>query len=292
MQVQPSQVSPGENFDVFYFIRNHTDSTTYYIQTKIYDVRTGEELAIVPLSQSATNSRLFIATTQAPPDPVGYGRNIVAIATVYTDSGYTTKSENYEEQEAYYLVKALLPMFGGGAGVDYRVVRDIIQEELDKAVAALKPKDIEFPDGPDMSFVERLFGAIDALQQEVDRIPKEAANLEPLKGQLSALSGQLSSRPQFERTDLTSLAELAQNALTELKAVGSDGKVGNAQLIQAFESALQKFKIEFEASIEAKIEETIQSQEITLPLQMTVRNSKNKQKEEADPTAAVRHLMS
>src|ERR1043165_263120 len=114
MQVHPSQISPGESFDIFYFIRNHTDSTTYYVQAKVYDVRTGELLATENLAQSPTNSRLFIKTIHAPPDPSGYGRNIVAIATVYTDSGYATKSQNYEEQEQYYLIKSAQTMFGGG----------------------------------------------------------------------------------------------------------------------------------------------------------------------------------
>src|SRR5437773_720063 len=118
MQVAPNQISPGEAFDVFYFVRNHLDATTYYVRAKIYDVRTGELLDTQNLTQSSTNSRLFIKTVQAQPDPTGYGRNIVAIATVYTDSGYTTKSESYEEQEQYYLIKSIPLMLGGG-GVDY-----------------------------------------------------------------------------------------------------------------------------------------------------------------------------
>src|SRR5262245_1560266 len=131
MQVHPSQISPGEPFDVFYFIRNHTDSTTYYVRARVYDVRTGELLSTHDLTQSPVNSRLYAKTIDAPPDPTGYGRNIVAIATVYTDSGYTTKSENYEEQEQYYLIKGQVPVFGGGGGIDARTAREIVQEELE-----------------------------------------------------------------------------------------------------------------------------------------------------------------
>src|SRR4051812_21979151 len=115
MQSAPSQISPGESFDLFYFIRNHTDATTYYVRARIYDVRTGELLDTLDLAQSSTNARLFIKTATAPVDPTGYGRSIVSIASVYTDSGYTTKSENYEEQEQYFLVKTLAPLGGGGS---------------------------------------------------------------------------------------------------------------------------------------------------------------------------------
>src|SRR5437763_9581681 len=125
MQVAPSQISPGENFDIFYFIRNHTDGTTYYIQAVLYDVRTGAVLLTVSLTQSPTNTRLFSTTVQAPADSTGIGRNIVAIATVYTDSGYTTKSTDYEEQEQYYLIRAIAPVVGGG-GVDPRTLREIM----------------------------------------------------------------------------------------------------------------------------------------------------------------------
>src|SRR5215204_177038 len=105
MQIHPAQVTPGENFDLFYFLRNHTDSTTYYIRAVLYDVRTGEVLATQNLTQSPINSRLFTATLQSPPDPQSIGRNIVSIATVYTDSSYTTKSSDYEEQEQYFLIR-------------------------------------------------------------------------------------------------------------------------------------------------------------------------------------------
>src|ERR1700761_2888409 len=123
MQGAQNQISPAENFDIFYFLRNHTDLTTYYVQAKIYDIRTGDVLATVNLAQSPNNTRLFTKTVAAPGDPTALGRNIVAIASVYIDSGYTTKSTDYEEQEQYFLVKTMLPVVGSGGGVDYRTVR-------------------------------------------------------------------------------------------------------------------------------------------------------------------------
>src|SRR4051794_10451153 len=152
MQVAPNQISPGENFDIFYFVRNPLDSTTYFVRAKVYDVRTGELLSTIALEQSPTNSRLFIKTVQAPADPSGYGRNIVAIASVYTDSGFTTQSESYEEQEQYYLIKAVAPVLGGG-GVDMRAIRDMVEEIVSKGLKSLPAPSTpaEFPS-------EALFG--------------------------------------------------------------------------------------------------------------------------------------
>jgi hypothetical protein len=64
---------------------------------------------------------------QAPADSVGVGRNIVAVASLHTDSGYTTKSPDYEEQEQYFLIKAVPAVFGGGGGLDARTTREIVQ---------------------------------------------------------------------------------------------------------------------------------------------------------------------
>src|SRR4026208_1780199 len=105
MQIAPQQETPGENFTVVFFVRNHTDAATYSIQAKLYALDTQELLTTVPLSQSPINSRLFYATVNAPGDQAGYGRDIVSIATVYTDSGFSSKSSDYEEQEQYFLVK-------------------------------------------------------------------------------------------------------------------------------------------------------------------------------------------
>ncbi len=207
MQVHPSQINPSEPFDVFYFIRNHTDASTYYVQAKVYDVRTGELLSTHNLTQSATNDRLFIKTIDAPGDPVGQGRNIVSIATVYTDSGYTTKSANYEEQEQYFLIRTASPIvLGGGGGADYDRIRDVVSEELEKR----KPKPVEVPALPDMPF-DAIFKTLSNIDKTLQSVPKkEAPSLTPLVDTVTALQQSIEdikSRREFEDTDLTPVIE-------------------------------------------------------------------------------------
>jgi hypothetical protein len=286
MQVHPSQISPGENYDVFYFIRNHTDATTYYVQAKVYDVKTGDLLDTFALTQSATNARLFIKTVQAPGDPVGQGRNIVAIATVYTDSGYTTKSSDYEEQEQYYLVKDIQRVFGGG-GTDYRLVREIVQEEVKKGLEGLpKPPEFKVPDAPDMSFVDALFGTLGALTREINRIPKEAADLQPLTDQITELSKMVAARPQFERTDLSALTEAAQTVETQLRDVREDLASAPAELIRAIDGALRNIEKQLTATLTTTIDQGIQSKEFSFHVQPP-----KPEAQPQDPTAAIRHLM-
>jgi hypothetical protein len=260
MQVAPNQISPGEPFDVFYFLRNPLDAATYYVRAKIYDVRTGELLDTVALTQSATNSRLFIKTVQAPPDPTGYGRNIVAIASVYTDSGFTTQSDAYEEQEQYYLIKAVLPVFGGGGGVDYRIIRETLEEVVDKKLENL-PKPEPVPAFPS----EALFGAIGALQREVNRVPKDF-DLSSVSEALSAIQTTIDGLPKPEPVDFSALTEAVNSILFDIaqlkpfiQEVGAAVSATQERLIKEQGSALL-------AEVEQGLTDLMSRQELTIPL--------------------------
>lgn len=284
MQVHPHQVSPGENFDVFYFIRDHTDATTYYVQAKIYDVRTGELLQSVNLDQSAQNTRLFIKSVQAPPDPVGYGRNIVAIATAYTDSGYTTKAPDKEEQEQYFLVKsAPLMLGGGGSGIDMRALRELVEDVLEKKLP--KPEKIEFPEQEKVDF-SAVLGAIGKLQQEINRIPKDAVDLSELRSMLQTLQGSLDVRPVFEPTDFSPITERLEMLETKvevgLERVGEAVEDGQDRFLELQKESMDTFAERLAESSQRAIQEAAENVNlnITLPLKGVVGKGKRAAKEE------------
>lgn len=295
MQVHPSQISPGESFDIFYFLRNHTDSTTYYVRARVYDVRTGELLSTHDLAQSPTNSRLFIKTVEAPPDPGGYGRNIVAIATVYTDDIFATKSENYEEQEQYYLIKSVPPILGGG-GIDARTARDIFQEELKTFSAGLPKLDMpSIPDAPDMSFVEALFARLKAVATAIDKLPNYAKDINALFSKLSQMHDallELSSRPSFEPTDLSALSDLIHTAQVSIDNIQQTTNAAGGNLLETVRKDLKQLSEKLSSVLTDVVEKTIQSQEITLPVAMKLSRSSQQPPERINPVDAVRHLAS
>lgn len=292
MQVAPSQISPSEAFDVWYFIKNHTDSTTYYIRALVYDVKTGEVLATVNLDQSPTNSRLFIKTLQAPADPVGYGRNIVAIATVYTDSGYTTKSQDYEEQEQYFLIKtAPVVLGGGGGGIDLRALKEFIEETLDKKLKAIpKPKDF-----PNMPFGEVLI-AIGAIQRDIDRVPKDATDLAPVNTALEALKAQISDLPEPEKVDLSHLATSIREVLNELQTLRRDNSHAASSMLATMQRSMGDIAGGISDKIlsltEKALKDLMGRQKLVIPLDALIKDRENpteetSSKEEFD----VKHLM-
>ena len=141
------QYRPGATIPIVYLITDVTDTTTYFVQAVIRDTTKNTVLSRVNLTQDSNNTRRFFSTTQSPSDVSGLGLFIDITTTVYTDSGYTTKSTLYQEQINTYLVwDFIAPRFAaGGGGVDYVKLRKIIQEEIgnipeyEPTVVDLKP---------------------------------------------------------------------------------------------------------------------------------------------------------
>jgi hypothetical protein len=280
MQVAPNQISPGEPFDIFYFVRNPLDSTAYFVRAKVYDVRTGELLSTIALDQSPTNSRLFIKTTQAPPDPSGYGRNIVAIASVYLDSGFTEQSDSYEEQEQYYLIKSVAPMLGGGGGVDMRAMREMVEDVVGKKLDGM-----EKPKAPEPVPYDALFGAIGALQREVNRVPKEI-DLSGVSERLDALQATISAIPQPEKLDLSPIVDAVNSALFEIEQLKPFMQQVGVAITAAQERLMKEQGASLLGEVEAGLKDLMGRQELTVPF-----SSLMKEKQPTPSPIDVGHLM-
>ena len=130
------QFSPQKTLALVWNSADPSDTDTLYVRAVVKDALTVATLETVNLTDQGSN--LFTGTYVTPHDPsmTGTGRQIFIEYTVYTDSGYTTKSQNYARVTDYYLIKQLVDpnIILGGGGVDYIEVRKIIKEELAKAI--------------------------------------------------------------------------------------------------------------------------------------------------------------
>jgi len=283
MQVHPAQISPAEAFDIFYFIRNHTDATTYYVRALVYDVRTGELLTTVSLSPSATNARLFITTLQAPADPVGIGRNIVAIATVYTDSSFSTKSPDYEEQEQYFLIRAVSPLAIGGGGVDMRQMRELVEDALDARLEKL-PKPEKLPEMP----FEAVFGAIGAVQREVNRIPKEHFDPAPIIEEIRMVGEKVDAIPVPDVVDLSPVFSRLDRVAATLDGLPKILSDAGRTLVAAQAHSLKQAADTIIIHAKSGIEEMMGKQELIVPLSSLFKPEVEPKKEKSPD---LNHLM-
>lgn len=247
------------------------------MQAVIYDLRTGAALATVELSQSSNNAHLFTATIQAPPDSTGIGRSIVAVASVYTDSDYGTKSTDYEEQEQYFLVKPQIII----PPLDYGAIRDMVREESRAAIAAIPPP----PPAPEYPF-DALFGAIGALQREINRVPKEI-DTSALSASIADVRKAVDAIPPPEKLDLSRVMGFLSNLASDIAALRTHIQRVGAGVVSAQQAAFKGVAPELLARVESGITDLMSKQELTIPLSKLVAPKQTP----APGVAEVRHLM-
>lgn len=125
------QLRTGNNFTVVRQIANHLDTDTNYVRAVIRNAYS--DAIIETLDLDNKGSQRFSKSWRIPQDPSGNGFYVSIVTSVYTDAGYTTKNQNYGDEENTYLVADAQSSIGkGSTGIDARTVRRIIAEELDK----------------------------------------------------------------------------------------------------------------------------------------------------------------
>jgi hypothetical protein len=138
------QLNPRETFTIVRQIEDHTDTNTYYVRAVVRNAKTDELLANVDLD-SKGNQR-YSKDYIVPADVSGQGFWLSITTSVYTDSGHTTKSENYGDKLDSYLVQERyqfnpnypIPV---GPDIDYKRIEKIV----DKIVTAKVKKETPEP---------------------------------------------------------------------------------------------------------------------------------------------------
>ena len=137
-------LQPGEYIQIVRDLQNPNIAGTFYVRATIKNAKTLAVLDTVDLVDQGSylfSGEWLVAGIRAP------GQFIVT-TVVYTDSGYSVRSEDYGNFTQTYQVRDftsannfpvnLLPE--GGVDVDYKKVRKIMKEEIAIATKALTPK--------------------------------------------------------------------------------------------------------------------------------------------------------
>ncbi len=213
-------LQPFSSFPIVRQISNHLDGTTYHVRARIYNA-SGDIIDTVNLESKG--AQRYQSRYRVPADTSGQGAYISIITSVYTDSGYTTKSSNYGDEENTYLVfDRILGSRGGGGGgnLDIGTLRRVVAEELEKA----KPEPIEENEKPEIEEIdtispkiESIQSTIDTLLNEVKTIPKNnTVNLTPLMQGMSSLYEAIQAKEVTPETDLTPIMEAIDSAVKDI----------------------------------------------------------------------------
>lgn len=208
------QLHPLEQFSIVRQIEDHTDVATYYVRAVIRNAKTDAIIQVNGnnyLNLTDRGGQRFSQNWLVPADPSGQGFYVSILTSVYTDSGYTTKSQNYGDKMETYLVQdrinANLGGLGGGGGadIDYTKIRKIVDEVVKQRLE----EDIEMPEMPEMP--------------EIPQFPDFPDIETPLK-QLASEIKQTIVNNKAKPTDLSQLSlalEKITESLDELKGVSA-----------------------------------------------------------------------
>lgn len=210
-------LQPQKNFTVVRQIANHTDSATYYVQAVIRNAYTDDIIDTLQLTDKG--GQRFKKDWRVPADPSGEGFFISIVTSVYTDSGYTTKSDNYGDEETTYLVIDRLRSGGGGSGVintgggklSAADVRRIMREELGK-IEEKPEKHEKAPETP----VERpeipmrwdeVIVAIKELGEAIKGIKQPDLDLSPVLSSIKSIENAIADKEVTPPTDLNPILD-------------------------------------------------------------------------------------
>ena len=243
------QLKPREYFVICRQISDPLDTDTYYVRATIRNARTDELLETVDLEDQG--DQRFRGDYQVPAYPSAEGLYISITTQVYTDSGYTSESSNYARVENEYLIQERYnPILAGGAGINYKKVREIIKDELkgtEKKVN-LKPL-ISALSALEKAVRSEIRGIYIPKQKDVDLLPvlkaiKDIYIPEPEKPEKLDLSSVLSAIrgipiPKQEKINL----EPVLGALKEVKeGLGRENKELGELLDKIEKTFIEKIK--------------------------------------------------
>ena len=214
------QLHPREYFTIARGLEDHTDSTTYYVRAVIRNARTDALIDTVNLEDKGDGHR-FSKEWQVPADTSGAGFYLLITTSVYTDSGYTTKSSLYGDKYDTYLVHERKTTSGGGyVDIDYRKIQKMIQDEIAKLprVDDINFPKVEIPEFPEIPKVDHQ-PVLQAIAKAIEEIKREIRKIhfpeipQPEKVDLSPVMHMISE------IDVTTTKENTDKIINLLKEV-------------------------------------------------------------------------
>lgn len=273
---------PSRTFTVVRQIGNHTDTGTYYVRAVVRNAYTDDILATLDLTDKG--GQRFKKDWQVPPETSGLGGFISIVTSVYIDSGYTTKSENYADEENTYLWAELETGGGGGGfrgytGPDASDIRRIVREEIEKI-----PK-VEIPPFPEPEKVEmrwdEVMGALSNIRSAIKE--PEKVDMTPILEAVSRAEQAITSKEVTPATDLTPLIE-------KIDTLSNDSKSHKEEMDGKHDDTYIKFG-EMLMALPKQIKEILDSMEFKVSGSMKTTEEKKEEPEEATNKVDVSTMM-
>lgn len=252
------QLNPQETFVIVRGLEDHTDSGTYYVRAVIRNAKTDAIIDTVNLSNKGDGHR-FSAEWQVAADPNGLGTYIVITTSVFSDSGYTTKSANYGDVYDTYLIQERPNQFlggGGGPDIDYKKIQHLIDEAIGKLP---KPEKITFP----KTNLQPVIAGLESLSEQIKAIDipeNEKIDFTVVLAKIQQVKQAIDDK-EIPKTDLSPVLDAIAKQLPDLQE--------SAQKISDILDRIKPFFGDDVEEIKGKIDEMLKTMQgfayVTLP---------------------------
>lgn len=217
------QLDPKEYFAIVRQLPNPNDTATYYVRATIRNAKTDALIDTVNLTDRG--NRRFSVNWQVIQDVNGLGTYISILTEVFTDSGYTTKSNKYAEEMETYLVETRkrtgLGGGGGGADIDYKIIEKIVEKVVKKYEDAR-----EEPEKVNLSPIGKKLSTIEAIVSEIKIPPQEKPDFMPILKAFDSAVKTLTKKiddKEVTKVDLSSIeSKLDELSIPELQRAVAD----------------------------------------------------------------------
>ena len=128
-------ISPNQQLPVSYTVSDPNDTTLYYVRAVVRDTQSSATIQSLNLTRVSSSPNRYVGILNPISDSSGLGRAVDVTITVYTDSGYSTPSGNYQLlQDAHLVIQPYLPTLGtgGASGFDYEKFTELMELLLKK----------------------------------------------------------------------------------------------------------------------------------------------------------------
>jgi hypothetical protein len=238
-------LQPNNSFTVVRQIPNHLDSATYYVQAVIRNAYTDVILDTLQLDNKG--SQRFKKDWNVIADPSGQGFYISIVTSVYTDSGYTTKSENYGDDENTYLVQDRITVgrIGGqGSGIDTFDLRRVVKEEMDNLLEAIRSdeKKEDASETEDDDKTEQIVALLTDIKNVVSEDKEEkdySSDLSKISSKIDLAIKTIQDKDVTEPTDLGPVLEQIDTFKTEVSKILESFDKDSLEMMKATAEELQ-----------------------------------------------------
>lgn len=231
------QLHPREQYTITRQLANPYIEDTFYVRAVIRNAKTDVVLDTLDLVDNG--SQRFTKPWTVPADVSGQGFYVSIVTSVYTDSGYTTKSELYGDEQQTFLIQeryVFNPNYPVGPDIDYKRIKKMIDDAVDAVVGKtivvekVKVKEVKVPETVVVEKIKEIdlspvMDAIKVVGKKVDDKPvteipeQEKIDLSPIAKQISSLEKSVKDSSEKITKKIDTL-----KVKVEIKGIAMDAK--------------------------------------------------------------------